>query len=160
MIEESATVVATEGELAWVETQRQSACGSCAARSGCGSAALSKVLGQRRTRVRAVNQTGARVGDSVIVGIRERALVRGSLAVYAVPLVALLSVALLGDILASAFGANREAMTILFGLAGLLAGLGWLRRFAGRVSRDPRYQPVILRRISDPRTAGPGALAP
>ena len=52
MIEESAQVVAVEGasgEYVWVETQRQSTCGGCAANQACGTATLAKVLGTRPT---------------------------------------------------------------------------------------------------------------
>jgi sigma-E factor negative regulatory protein RseC len=146
MIEETAHVVEIEGEFAWVETQRQSSCGSCAANKGCGTATLSKVLGQKRTRVRALNRAGAQAGDSVIVGIREDALVRGSLAVYAVPLLMMILGAFLGQAFGNAQANPSEGLTILCGLLGLVAGLWWLRRFARRASSDPRYQPVVLRR--------------
>lgn len=148
MIEETAMVVATEGEFAWVETQRQSACGSCSASKGCGTATLSKVLGQRRTRVRALNRANAETGDTVLIGIQENALVRGSLAMYAMPLVLMLGAALVGHGLGQTFGRDPEGMSMLFGLLGLGAGFLWLRRFSRRVSDDPRYQPVILRRLS------------
>ncbi|MGA7801176.1 MAG: SoxR reducing system RseC family protein [Gammaproteobacteria bacterium] len=151
MIEESARVVALDGEFAWVETERKSACGSCAANKGCGTAALAKVLGQRRTRVRALNRPGAAVGDEVLIGLDERALVRGSLAVYAVPLLALLAGALFGQYMAVQLGlADVEGTTVLAGLAGLGVGLLWLRGFGRRIQRDGRYQPVILRRAGAP----------
>lgn len=151
MIEESARVVALDGDFAWVETERKSACGTCAANKGCGTAALAKVMGNRRTRVRALNQLGVAVGDEVLIGLEERALVRGSLAVYAVPLLALLAAALFGQYMAGRLGlADVEASTILAGLAGLAGGLVWLRGFGHRIQHDRRYQPVILRRAGAP----------
>ena len=146
MIEESARVVRIEGDQAWVETQRQSACGQCSVNKGCGTSVLGKVLGQKRTFVRAANPIGAQLGEEVVVGLGEDAFVRGSLAVYAVPLFALLFGAILGQWLGTQFGVGDPA-AIGGGLAGLGLGFGWLRLFARRVSRNPHYQPVILRRI-------------
>ena len=50
MIAENAQVVGFEGNDIWVETQRKTACGQCAANKGCGTAVLSKVLGNKRSR--------------------------------------------------------------------------------------------------------------
>jgi len=147
MIEETGQVAEVEGEFAWVETQRQSTCGSCAANKGCGTAVLSKVLGQKRSRVRALNRAGAHPGDTVTVGIREDALVRGSLAMYAVPLLALLGGGLVGQYLQRSYGSG-EGLVILAGLIGLFGGLLWLRGFSRRAQSDPRYQPVVLRKVS------------
>ena len=78
MIEESGMVVAVKGDFAWIESERKSTCGACAVRKGCGTAAIARVLGQRRTRLRVVNSVHAGVGDDVVVGISESGLVRGS----------------------------------------------------------------------------------
>ena len=99
MIEETGQVVEVQGEFAWIESERSSTCGGCSVRSGCGTAALAKVLGQRRVRLRVLNHVNARVGDTVVVGIAESGLVRGSLAVYVVPLAAFLGGALAGQVL-------------------------------------------------------------
>lgn len=148
MIEETARVVAAEGEFVWVETQRQSTCGGCAARQGCGTATLAKVLGRRRTRVRALNRDAARVGDRVVVGIDEQALVRGSLAVYAVPLLGLLAGGVLGALVQARLQLAGEALTLIAGVAGLIAGLLWVKGFTRRIRGDSRYQPVVLRRLA------------
>jgi sigma-E factor negative regulatory protein RseC len=144
MIEETAHVVETEGEYAWVETQRRSSCGSCSAK-GCGTGALSKVLGRRSQRLRVRNPIDARPGDAVVLGIDEQALLRGSLAVYIVPLLAMLAGALLGEVLAPQWGSEPETLSLLLGLAGLAAGFFWLHRYNRRLSADERFMAVILR---------------
>jgi len=146
MIEESAQVIATEGDFVWVETQRQSTCGGCAANQACGTATLAKVLGRRRTRVRALNHDGAQVGDTVIIGLDETALIRGSLAVYAMPLLALFAGGLIGAWLSERWALEGEALTLGLGIAGLIGGLLWLKGFSRRIRDDSRYQPVVLRR--------------
>lgn len=157
MIEERARVISVDQGHAWVETRRQTACGSCAASKGCGTSVIAKVLGNRRSRVRAIDPVGVRLGDEVLVGIEESALVRGSFAVYTVPLFTLLGAALAVRGLWPGAG---EPAVVVAGLAGLAAGLIWLRLFARRVSADPRYQPVILRRLAGPDPRADGVFAP
>ncbi|MBI5462336.1 MAG: SoxR reducing system RseC family protein [Gammaproteobacteria bacterium] len=151
MIEEFAQVVATEGEFVWVETQRQSTCGGCAANQACGTATLAKVLGTRRTRVRALNPAwnhdGAQVGDTVVIGLDETALIRGSLAVYAMPLLTLFAGGIVGALLSDRWAVGGETLTLGLGVVGLIAGLLWLKGFSRRIRDDSRYQPVVLRRV-------------
>ena len=83
----------------------------------------------------------------MVIGIDERALVRGSLAVYALPILLLLLGAFLGE-----FGArqglwnNAELASIVLGILGLACGLYWLRRFTQRIINDDQYQPIVIRR--------------
>jgi len=156
MIEERARVVSVEpGGAVWVEAARASTCGGCAARGGCGSALLARVLGQRRARVRALGGEGLAPGDAVLIGIPERALVRGSLALYAVPLLLMLAGALAGEYIAElGLAAGREGASVLAGLGGLGLGLLWLRRFGRRIRDNLDYQPVVLRRLDAGAVAG------
>jgi sigma-E factor negative regulatory protein RseC len=144
MIEEPAHVVYTEGEYAWVETERRSSCGSCSAK-GCGTGALSKILGRRSQRLKVLNPIDAKQGDDVVLGIREQDLLKGSLAVYIVPLLAMLAGALLGEGLAPQWGSDSEALSLLGGVLGLASGFLWLHYYNRGLSRDERLMAVILR---------------
>lgn len=144
MIEALGRVVALEADTAWVETERQSSCGSCSAK-GCGTGALARVVGARTQRVRVANGIGAGVGDTIALGLREDALLRGSLAVYIVPLVAMLAGALLGEAVAPQWAASPDAMAAFGGVSGLLLGLWWLRGFGRRAAADGRYQATALK---------------
>ena len=151
MIEETATVVERSDGFAWVETQRGSTCSACSANKGCGTGALSRVLGQRTARMRVLNPIDAQIGDRVVVGMQEAALLRGSLAVYLAPLLAMLMLAMVGHGLAGQWGLrDPEPLTIVSGIIGLALGGAWLRRFTARIHDDERYQPVILRRDAVP----------
>ena len=148
MIEEAAQVVIAGSAGVWVETQRQSACGHCSARKGCGTAVLGKVLGQKRSRVQVANpdDTPVRVGDEVIIGIEESALVRGSMAIYLVPLLSFFLFGVLGQLLArQLLLESSEGLAIVFSLTGLFLGFAWARHYA---RGDRRYQPVILSNVS------------
>ena len=153
MLEETGSVVRVEDGEVWVETQRRSTCSSCAVEKGCGTATLAKVMGRRRTLVRVLSDLPLAVGDQVVIGIREQALVRGSLAVYAVPLLLLLAGAIIGELGAvQGLWNSAEAASVLLGTGGLAAGLLWLRRFSRRIHGDKDYQPVVLRRKAGPIT--------
>jgi len=143
MLEQQATVVAIEEGFVWVETQRQNSCGHCSAHSGCGTATLGKVMGNRVTRVRAVNSLPLDLGEQVIVGLPEQVFVIGSLIIYLLPLVGLF----LGAGLVQ-FGLGRhgaEWLTALGGVAGLMLALLWMRRFSHRFTIQ--YLPVVLRSV-------------
>ncbi len=151
-VEEEAVVVAEEGRFAWVEAARQTSCGRCAAAKGCGTAALGKVLGRRVNRVRALNPVGARPGDRVVVGIRGEALVRGSLWLYGLPLLAMLGLPLAAQVL---FGGLSEGVAVVLAFAGLLGAFLWLGGRRGRLGQDPALQAVILRHCHSSVTVAP-----
>jgi len=161
VIEERAQVVSAEGDELWVETRRQSACGQCAAKSACGTHTLSRVMGNKRNRVRVLNPgaTPVRIGDEVVIGLTEHALVRGSLAVYLMPLLSLFVFGVLGKALAEQLLiSSADLLVAAFGVIGLLLGFAWVRRFSRIVASDPRYQPVLLRRVL-PREMSPISLS-
>ena len=146
MLEESGRIVEVQGEFAWIESERTTTCGSCTVRKGCGTSAIAKVLGQRRVRLRVLNRIHASVGDDVVIGITESGLVRGSLAVYAAPLLGLFAGALAGQLLGKqVFGMQPDLLAIAGAISGFVAALIWLKRFSRNTEKDVAYQPVVLR---------------
>ncbi len=140
MIEETGRVASLEVGFAWVESERQSSCGSCAANKGCGTATLQKVMGNKYTRVKAINPISLQVGDLVVIGIQEQALLKGSFFAYIMPLILLLLGALLFEILFAS-----EGMIIFGGLLGLILGFVFLKYLSSKIATDERYQAVVLR---------------
>jgi len=147
VIEKRASVVYVEEEFAWIEAQRHSVCGVCERNEGCGVAILDKLFRRASLRFRALNLVNAQIGDQVFVGIPEQGLVKGSMAIYAVPLFCMLSLSLLGAALPISVE-SQETISIFLALLGLMIGFGWLAVFARRISHHPHYNAVILRRVS------------
>lgn len=140
VVTERARVAAVDADgNAWLETQRQTACGSCRLQQGCGTGVLSKLFSERGIVLRAPNHIGARVGDEVLIGIDDRMLVRASIAAYLMPLVWMLlggiGGRMIGDIL---LWPAADAVSALGGLAGLAFGFLWLRRHARHGYHQPR----------------------
>lgn len=128
MIEALARVVAKHDGIVDVVAVRQTACGSCAAKSGCGTSLIATWFERRQNRFRLRDTLDARVGDAVVVGLEERFLQRGALLLYALPLGGLIGGALAGEGLFSMLGMVTELGAVSTGLLGLTVALLWVRR--------------------------------
>lgn len=141
MIEEPGRVVAVEPGAVWVETQRKSTCSGCSVRNGCGQGLMDQLgVRERRGLIRAHADGRLQVGDSVVIGIREDALLRGAALVYLFPLIVLFAAALLASWLSA-----PEPYVILAGLGGFLSSWLVVRARGRRVAGDCALQPVVLR---------------
>jgi sigma-E factor negative regulatory protein RseC len=146
MIESQARVVQVEGEVAYVAAEREAGCSSCSASGGCGVTALGKMFGVKPKLFQALNPIGALTGEQVVIGLEEGALLKGSIAVYLVPLLLLVGGAGVASYLGTDAG-TRDGYAVLGAGVGLLLGMVWLKLFSGAVGVSRRFQPVILRRL-------------
>jgi len=147
VIEQTATVRREEGEFVWVEAQVAGGCRSCASGGhGCGASTLARALGGRVRRIRVRNDKGSHFGDTVLLGMDERAIVRGSFLLYAIPVLAMLAggmvAALCGGLLGLPGGDAVEAMGAATGLTG---GILYARRSLAAGLGGYRYEAVMLR---------------
>jgi sigma-E factor negative regulatory protein RseC len=154
MIEEQAQVIEVKGEQLVLQAQTQSACGSCAASQGCGTSLLSKVVGRKFTRFQAKNNVNAIVGDTVIVGIPEDALLKGSVVMYVIPVIGMLVLALFCDVFFSDYllktsAQSRDLMIAVSAIMGLVLGSLISRWYFQRQSSAQLFSPVVLRKIID-----------
>lgn len=143
--------------LAEVQVERQASCGSCSAQTGCGVSLLDRLLGRRPQRLLVVNGIGVRVGETVVIGVPEGALLKAALAAYLGPLVGLFAGALLVE---GWFGAAAQGLTLIGAALGFVLALLGLRRYSRRLASDPRYRARLLRReattVAVPWPARPG----
>ena len=95
MIEELAVVVKIENHQVWVEAGQNSACGGCQQKASCTTNALGSVLKKKSVPVDCNIQL--KTGDEVMVAIDENLLLRASLLLYLVPLIALFAGAGIAD---------------------------------------------------------------
>ncbi|MDO9048063.1 MAG: SoxR reducing system RseC family protein [Methylobacter sp.] len=95
MIEELAVVVKIENHQVWVESGPNSECGGCLQKASCTTNAIGSVLKKKSVPVDSDIQL--KTGDEVMVAIDENLLLRASLLLYLVPLIALFTGAGMAD---------------------------------------------------------------
>ncbi len=146
MLEERAVILAVEHDangqpIARLEIARKTACGLCGQTRGCGNSLWGKIFAHKSGNFVARNPIQARVGDGVIVGIDEAAVMRGALLLYMLPLACLFVVAFI----VSHFTPSALATLLGAGL-GLVLGLVWVK---GHIIAGKHYflgqQPQIMR---------------
>lgn len=148
MIEESAKVIAVEGDLAEVLCLRRSACGGCGEGDSCALSLIDRYFNRQPLALRLVNSVAARPGDEVVVGIPDGTLIRTAAIAYLLPLLMLLFGASCGIWLeALVMPGGSQALTLVGGLVGLVGGLRGSAAFSARQGRDQRFQPRLLRRV-------------
>jgi sigma-E factor negative regulatory protein RseC len=126
MIREVAVVQAIEADFLQVSTELKTGCGGCAQQSTCGAGIISKAFSDRRATFRVARPQGQfTVGETVELLMPEQALTQASLLIYGVPLLALLSVAIVAQTLLGL----PEGMSILLALVGFAASFVGLKRW-------------------------------
>ena len=151
MIEEQATVVSVEAEHILVQTLRKSSCNSCSASKGCGTAVLSKAIGQKHSLVSVPKSEKSEpilsAGDEVIIGINEDMLLNGSLLAYMVPLAGMIGLALLASIFGASMGWGGELHIIAAAFTGVFAGILISRRIINKGRNKVDFAPVLVRKL-------------
>ena len=150
MIEERVVVTHSEGEIVLVRAERQSACGQCSVKGGCGTSVLSKWLSPKMTQVRALNNINAQVGDTVVIGFSEESLLKGAFVVYLLPLLSMIIFSVCTHLLVPTTTNYHELYVLLSGVVGLIMAGLILKFFYHRTQKDKRYQPIVLRKVSKP----------
>ena len=139
MSEELATVVAIDGNHAWVECERRSACSGCHQQSSCGTGTVAKAFPMKAQRLRVALTGDVAVGQQIRLG--------GAALVYVLPLFCLLLGALLGQLWLVPLLSAGEGVTILCCLLGGAIGFLLVRYFSDRLEQGeygPRMLGVVL----------------
>ena len=139
MILETATITSVETDALWVEAVQKSACETCTAQKGCGTAVLSKLTG-RMSRLRVLKSPQASqsysVGQQVTIAIPEDVVVLASVCAYLVPLfTSLLGLWVLG---------SNDVYSVVGAVLGLAFGGGLVSLYNARLRDDPRFNPVLF----------------
>ncbi len=136
LVEGRARVIALEEGQVLLEPIVSSGCKGCVSAGLCGAMAGSNSLAARRFRI--PDGDGLKVGDRVVVGLGQTALLKASWLAYAIPLLLMLTASMAADRLW-----GRDGVTALCAVGGLGAGMVWSRWRAAAMSRrgelTPRY---------------------
>ncbi|PKM10996.1 MAG: Fis family transcriptional regulator [Gammaproteobacteria bacterium HGW-Gammaproteobacteria-3] len=145
MIEEVAVVSKIENNQVWVETATSQGCGGCRQKSACSTSVLDQWLHKRAVAVDCAIDLNP--GDEVLIGIEEGTLIRASLLLYLLPLLAMMAGgALAQGLLPDGFG---KADLMIAGAA--LASLGvslWLINKLQQAFFFPYFsRPVVIKKV-------------
>lgn len=146
MLETEGVVTGLDADGAYVETTRASSCGTCSSKQSCGTSNMSELLMGRAKPFRVSNPIGAVVGERVVIGLEESALLKSSMISYVLPLTLLIAGALLGSQLAPA-DAVKDLHSVAGSVIGLMLGIVALKWVSVRMGGQRLFQPVILRRV-------------
>lgn len=148
MIEEQAIVVDIDDQYVWVETQRQSSCGHCQVKDGCGTQVLSQILGNKHTRVRCLNSLNASTGEEVVIGIKESTLLTGSFLLYLLPLIFMIFSGALAVAISKFFWPDFvDLFSVAASFSGLFLGLFFSRHYVQSAKNQKNYEPVLIKII-------------
>jgi len=139
VVEERALVLSVMGKTARVKTQRQSACNACELQSSCGQSLISKLASGHGIEMDVENRLVAKAGDVVLLAIPEEGLMKASVIMFLIPLLAMVVFAVFTK---SVFSLT-DPWVALAGLIGLLVGFLWARLFSRRFQGDESFQPVM-----------------
>jgi sigma-E factor negative regulatory protein RseC len=145
VLTETGRVVAVEPGKLWVETIRQSVCGSCAAQKGCGHGLLNQIGDGHRNYLQLSSRSFSRdqfqIDDRVTIGVPERLMLRGSAVLYLLPLACMLLASLAMPTLLPAIS---ELASIGGAVGGFAVGLLLVRWHARYHQDNPDFQPRLL----------------
>lgn len=147
MLEESGIVIEVDDQFAVIQTQRMATCGHCASKPQCGHSSLefSACPSHHTLKVAQTHHPTLKMGDKVVLGLEEQALLTGSIVLYLVPLLCLFAGALGYEILAMTLSLpHSELVSVLSGLLGFSLGLLGVKRLTSKMATQGSYQPVIL----------------
>ena len=141
MIEESGRIVAVRDNRIWVQTERQTTCGSCSAQAACGQGLFARMSQRSHNHIELVTGEAVQVGDQVVLGIAENTLIKSSLWAYGLPLLLMIGVAVVAE---SVLG-MAEPWVIFAALAGLAGGMLLTRMHSFNARNQSEYQPVLIK---------------
>ncbi|HCS27921.1 MAG TPA: transcriptional regulator [Spongiibacteraceae bacterium] len=140
---ESGRVVAVDDDALWVETIRQSTCGSCSAQKGCGQGLLNKLGDGKRNHIRVLLGGAAparfKIDDQVQFSVPDNVLLQAAALVYLLPLCSML----VGMGVAHEWF-DSQKVAALGALAGFAIGFALVRLHAVINADNPKLQPRLV----------------
>jgi sigma-E factor negative regulatory protein RseC len=140
MLEETACVVAVEGEHARVVLTRSEACGTCSAKNIC------HPTSEKTMEMEVLNSAGAAPGDNVVISLPPEELLKATASAYLMPAVA--------AVVGGAIGWSRtgtDAGAIVGCVVGLTLAFTWLFL---QSKRQQGPAPFISRVLKSGRMSG------
>jgi sigma-E factor negative regulatory protein RseC len=142
MIEEEGIVAEVHGTIAKVEILKKSACENCSASGTCHPG--------DQDLMEADNPLGAVKGQRVKVVVAPQVYLKASLILYGIPMVAMVTGAILGKNAAVAYVGepNSDLWAFIAGMTCLVISFLFIRLYNNKVEKTREYKPVIVEILS------------
>jgi len=145
MIEELAVVVKIENHQVWVESGPYGACGGCLQKASCSTNAIGSVLKKKSVPVDSDIQL--QTGDQVMVAIDESLLLRASLLLYLMPLIALFIGAGMADWLVPDNSQSVDLWIAGSAIVSFLVSLWLINKAQNLLILNYYARPVVVRKV-------------
>ena len=140
MIEEEGVMTEISGSIAKVAILKKTACESCAAAGAC------HPKDNDRSILEASNPVGASEGQKVKVALAPQVYLKASIILYGIPMVALVSGAILAKNLSIHYlgKENSDLWAFLAGMGTMIASFAMIKIYNNKVAKTQKYKPVIV----------------
>jgi sigma-E factor negative regulatory protein RseC len=146
MMQTNAVVIRLDGKNALVESIQSGGCGNCDSENGCSSSKLSQIFRSKPRRFSVRNECNAQPGSLVQISLQEGVLLHSAILMYILPLVIMLSGALLGAQWPDNMS-DSDVYSAIGGLAGLISGFLLVRFMTLRGKFNMSAQSILLKSI-------------
>ncbi|GHE86184.1 SoxR reducing system RseC family protein [Thalassotalea profundi] len=146
MIEESARVTSvSDKNQITVVSEIKSTCSSCQQVDTCGSGQVAKAFPTKKLALELTCHLPVKVGDHVVLGLSEKALLSTAWQVYCWPLFGLLLFSYFGQWLVSEQLLAHEILAIILGAFGGYLGFTFAKKHQEKSISQKALAPVVLR---------------
>ncbi len=143
MNEAEGIVKEIKDKKALVLTDKQSMCGQCSAKGFC-----DMLGGGKEVLSETLNPVGAKIGDTVRIGVPFGVVTKASMVVYMIPAIGLTGGAAIGYFLGKLYNFDTNLSTLIGSLTCLGISLIAVRFASDSLSRKPSFQPEIVKVIT------------
>jgi len=142
LAKEEGIVLRTGLGTAWVKTTKSDACNSCNAKDAC-----NMLSGGKESEIEAINKIGAIADDRVVIGFESSSLLKASFLLYILPVVFMITGALMGQKFSLKYGLNETLFSA--GAAFLSFAVAFLivRLLGNKMAQKDAYKAKIIKII-------------
>jgi len=135
-VEEIGKIVSINGQLVKVEIEPKGACSHCSAKVICNPSG-------NKMYTEAINERGAKVGDTVRLEMNPRSVIFAAFLIFIFPIIAFgIGFAILRLI------TKTDSVSVLGGIGFLVIYFLFLKRLDERISRGKKFKPIVTEILS------------
>ena len=140
MIKQPATVIAETDTSYLLESLPKSACPRCAEGKGCGGGILAQAFANKTYQLSVNKNTPLKIGEMVQIGIKSSLLVRASLLLYLLPLISMVTVAMIAGSLTN----DQDIFTVTGAIIGIIIGILVAKKLSNNYINNGMVSTVLI----------------